>query len=102
MFPLSGTTSYQYDDFDRLRKKMTPFGTLTYSYTLNGNIQRIQSSNPGGTDLTYDWDQQNRLEFVNKTTAAESRYVYDISGNLGSVTYPNGVLSTNTYTEVNR
>lgn len=80
---------------------------MTYTYDLNGNLKRIQSSNPGGTDLGYDWDQQNRLQTAkwdpdSSVWNSQASYAYDLSGNLGSITYPNGVATTYHFNDLNR
>ena len=60
----SGTTTYNYDVRNRLASKQTPFGTLTYTYDKTGNLTSINSSNPDGTSVNYEWDERNRLARV--------------------------------------
>ncbi|HWY67205.1 MAG TPA: RHS repeat domain-containing protein [Terriglobales bacterium] len=53
MSDVGGTTTYDYDDRDRLHSKQTPLGTLTYSYDNAGNLLTMTSSNTGGTMTTF-------------------------------------------------
>ncbi len=77
----SGTTTYGYDNLDRLTSKATPFGTLTYGYDVGGNVTSIQSSNTNGVWLTYTYDSLNRLATVvdNRLAAGQNTttYAYD-------------------------
>ena len=45
MTDASGTTTYNYDNQDRLTSKQTPQGTLTYLYDAAGNVKSTKSSN---------------------------------------------------------
>ena len=65
----------------------------------------IQSSNAGGANVSYAYDDLNRLSTVvdnrlsgNNTTT----YTYDPASNVGTATYPNGLQSTFTYDTLNR
>lgn len=63
----SGTTNYtSYDNRDLLKTKVTPEGTLNYTYHLHGNLQTIASSNTNGASLSYSYDVLNRLAQVCK------------------------------------
>ena len=108
MTDASGTTTYGYDDHDRLATKATPQGTLSYTYDPAGNVASMQSSNLNGVWVAYTYDSMNRLATVvdnnlhlpggqNTTT-----YTYDPASNLATVTYPNGLQSTITYDTLNR
>src|SRR5260221_13325742 len=82
MSDATGLTRYVYDNLDRLYQKLTPLGTLTYSYDENGNVMHIASSNPNGTDVVYDWDEINRLKAVHSDPAdrsSKTSYGYDTS-----------------------
>ncbi|MDB6028311.1 MAG: wapA7, partial [Verrucomicrobiales bacterium] len=101
MTDASGLTEYQYDNHDRLWKKTVEKGgaeerTLTYLYYKNYKIKSITSST-GNTSLAYAYDGVGRLSSANSST-----YQYDTAGNLGSVSYPNGVTATYGYTTANR
>ena len=51
-----GTTTYAYDNLDRLTTKATPEGTLNYTYDAAGHVARIHSSNPNGAYVAYTYD----------------------------------------------
>ena len=58
----SGTTNYTvYDYRDRLKTKVTPEGTLNYTYDAHGNVLTINSSTTNGASMTYQYDVLNRL-----------------------------------------
>ena len=102
----SGTTTYIYDNQDRLVRKETPQGALTYTYDAAGNLASMQSSNLNGASVSYAYDSMNRLATVidNRLPAGHntSTYVYDSASNLATITYPNQVQQTLTYDTVNR
>src|SRR5208283_3659550 len=105
MTDASGTTTYIYDDHDRLNQKQTPQGTLTYTYDLAGNVASIKSSNANGIWVSYTYDSLNRLATVvdNRLVGQNTTtYSYDPASNLATVTYPNGLQSTFTYDTQNR
>jgi RHS repeat-associated protein len=106
MTDASGTTTYNYDDHDRLQTKQTPQGTLTYTYDPAGNVASMQSSNTNGVSVEYTYDSLNRLETVvdNRLSVGQqtTTYSYDPASNLATVTYPNGLQSTFTYDTLNR
>ena len=106
MTDASGTTTYGYDDHDRLATKATPQGTLSYTYDPAGNVATMQSSNANGVSVAYTYDSLNRLATVvdNRLPAGANTttYSYDPASNLATVTYPNGLQSTFTYDDLNR
>ncbi|HRQ45049.1 MAG TPA: hypothetical protein PLB12_11945 [Candidatus Goldiibacteriota bacterium] len=98
----SGTTSYDYDIRNRMTKKTTPIGKITYTHT-NGLLTGISSNNVNGVSLTYGYDTQSRLQEVtdnklNKTT----NYDYWANGSLKSCTYPNQIQHNWKYNSRNR
>jgi len=101
MSDVSGTTSYSYDNRNRLMQKQTPFGTIAYTYDSAGDLLSLKSSNIGGVSDTYTYDQLNRLSTVTDASGATT-YAYDAVGNLQSFTYPNGVAHAYTYDTLNR
>jgi RHS repeat-associated protein len=109
MVDSSGTTSYSYDNRDRLLSKVTPEGTLTYTYDAAGNVKTIVSSNASGASMSYSYDALNRLAtatdnrlLAQGATSAVTSYSYDLVGNVASYTYPNSVQTTHTYNALNR
>ncbi|MCE7980699.1 MAG: tandem-95 repeat protein [Caldilinea sp. CFX5] len=99
-----GVTTYTYDQRDRLLSKVTPWGTLTYSYDAAGNLLAIRSSNANGVNVTYSYDELNRLSALDdqNLTAGVTTYAYDNAGNLVSYRYPNFVQHDYTYDQLNR
>ncbi len=106
MTDASGTTTYTYDNLDRLTIKATPQGTLTYTYDVAGNVASMKSSNAHGVWVGYTYDNLNRLSTVvdNNLTGGPNTttYSYDPASNLATVTYPNGLQSSFTYDDLNR
>jgi RHS repeat-associated protein len=99
-------TTYAYDLLDRLTTKITPEGTLNYTYDLAGNVASIYSSSVHGASMSYTYDSLNRLSTVvdNNLPAGQNTttYAYDTASNLVTVTYPNGLQSTIQYDSLNR
>ena len=69
---------------------------LTYSYDAAGDVKTIQSSNPNGANLAYEYDELNRLKTVTDANGT-TNYSYDNVGNLQGFTYPNGVAHSYSY-----
>jgi RHS repeat-associated protein len=101
MTDASGTTTYTYDNRDRLINKQTPFGTLTYTYDAVGNVLTVNSSNANGISLTYSYDALNRLKSIRENQLPEganlTTYVYQNVNVLDNVTFPNGITTTYGY-----
>jgi RHS repeat-associated protein len=74
---LAGSTTYTYDDNDRLVTETTPGGTITHGYDDNGNLT---SRTGPGLAISNAWDFQNRLIRTNDG-AALVEYSYDVDGN---------------------
>ena len=101
----SWNTTYSYDTLDRLTTKAAPAGTLTYSYDGAGNLASISSNHVNGIQVSYAWDELNRLSTVtdsrllgNQTTT----YTYDPASNVATVATPNGLTSSFNYDQMNR
>jgi RHS repeat-associated protein len=106
MLDSSGTTTYSYDNRNRLTSKATPQGTLTYSYDPAGNLLTVRSSNANGVSVDYSYDTLSRLSTVtdNRLPAGSNTttYSYDDVGNLAGYLYPNGVQTSYSYSALNR
>jgi RHS repeat-associated protein len=107
MTDATGTTTYGYDNLDRLTSKATPQGTLTYTYDAAGNVASMSSNNDPvhGMSVSYTYDNLNRLATVvdNRLVGQNTtQYSYDPASNLATVTYPNGLSSNFTYDDLNR
>ena len=79
--------------------------TLGYTYYSTGKVESIQSSNANGANVSYTYDDLDRLETVvdhrltgNNTTT----YSYDSASNVATAAYPNGLQSSFTYDTLNR
>jgi RHS repeat-associated protein len=99
----SGSTAYTYNNRDSLLTKATPQGMLTYTYFPNGMVASAVSSNANGMNVSYAYDEGNRLTTVTDHRLANATtYTYDSANNVATVAYPNGVQSAFTYDTVNR
>jgi YD repeat-containing protein len=92
----TGTTTYQYDGLDRLRQKVTPFGTLTYAYDAAGRMTSVVSSNAGGVNQQYSYDASGRLLTATESGAA-STYTYGENGEVLGLAYPNGLTQVHSH-----
>ncbi|MDO8540341.1 MAG: LamG-like jellyroll fold domain-containing protein [Opitutaceae bacterium] len=81
-------------------------GRLDYSYYSNGLLKDVVSSNSGGVNIGYRYDEVNRLEFVDDTSTGlptrTTGYGYNTNGSIESVTLPNAVVHTYAYDTLNR
>jgi RHS repeat-associated protein len=106
MTDASGTTTFAYDPVDRLTAKITPEGTLNYTYDASGRVSSISSANLNGASMSYTYDSLNRLSTVvdNRLPSGQNTttYAYDSASNLATVTYPNQLTSTVQYDSLNR
>ena len=106
MSDASGTTTYSYDDMDRLVTKATPEGTLNYTYDTAGHLATMTSNHANGVSVSYNYDDLGRLETVVDArlpgNSQTTTYGYDTANNVGTVRYPNGVQSTFGYDALNR
>ena len=111
-------TSYAYDEYGNLIEVDDPSGTIYYDYNSNGFLSSVTNAagetisyeyNNGyqlskitidGQDISYGYDTQGRLISVTDSEGTTS-YTYDINGNRASTTYPNGVVTTYEYNDIN-
>lgn len=94
------TSSYAYDDFDRLITKTdTHNKTVNFSYDLNGN--RIRITDPDGILTSYEYDGLNRVQSV-RTAQGVTQYTYDRDSRMNRVQYPNNTTASYTYDRVGR
>ncbi len=103
MTDASGITVYHYDALDRVKTKATPQGTLSYTWDAAGNLRSINSSNPNGASVNYEYDERNLLKLVaDNRLGGTTTYSYDPAENLQTMLYPNGVQSLFTYNRVDQ
>jgi RHS repeat-associated protein len=94
------------DERSRIDYKDTSGGRLDYSYYANNLLKDVVSSNSGGVNIGYRYDELNRLESVDDTSTGlptrTSAYSYNANGSLETMTQPNGVMHTYGYDALNR
>jgi RHS repeat-associated protein len=76
--------------------------SLNYGYDANGNLTNMKSGYANGVQLTYAYDQLNRLTNVLSYGQPAASYRYDLVGNLQGIVYGNGVTNRYQYDSLNR
>jgi len=98
------TTTYHYDDFDRVTKEVSPVqGTTTYAYDSDDNLTSMTDSDGATTTYTYDaLDRELTENAVEGSQTLSSSWSYDDAtaghygiGRLATMTDPSG---STTYT----
>lgn len=75
--------SYEYDDFERVKKLITQDNAYNYKYDNNGNLAKIISNN---NVQKYKYDLSNRL-YDYKNGNFKTSYTYDSDNNITSKKY---------------
>jgi RHS repeat-associated protein len=84
----TGTTSFSYDNDNRLLTKTLPNNQqLSVSYDAVGNVQTYTDS---GGKVTYTYDAANRLTQVKEPDGSLTTYGYNTANERTSISYPNG------------
>jgi RHS repeat-associated protein len=100
------TESTPHDERGRLDYKDTTGGRLDYSYYANSLLKDTVSSNSGGLNVGYRYDEVNRLEAVDDTSTGlptrTTGYTYNANGSLETLTQPDAVVHTYDYDALNR
>ena len=87
-----GTTTWVYDNLNRVSSVNDPFGdTVGYDYDAVGN--RTDLTYPDGKHVSYAYDPANQLSEVSDWDLRVTQYDYDPAGRILSRTLPNGVIS---------
>jgi len=95
-----GVTTYRYDNLDRLTSLTHPDGqNISYSYDSNGN--QLTMTTLAGT-TSYQYDLSNRLVSVTDPLNQTTSYAYNSNDQLTQVVYPNGVITSMGYDNLNR
>ncbi len=107
MADASGTTSYTYDNRDRLTQKVVswtagPVLSLNYRFDADGNLTNLWSGSSGGVTNVYQFDALDRLTNVLANGSAAAGYGFDSVGNLQTMRYGNGVTNQFQYDRLNR
>jgi RHS repeat-associated protein len=95
----AGTTTYQYDNNDRLLRE-TGATNATYTYDNNGNTKSVTQA---GQTMTYTWDNRNRMISqltVNSQQSTVSSYTYNdenirVSSKVGTEAATSYLLDSN-------
>ncbi len=96
-----GTTTYGYDEANRLASSTDPHGfTVSYEYDEAGNITQIIY--PGNKTVIYTYDELNRIKTVTNWLDQTATYTYDDAGKLYSVENFNGTQTVYGYDNANR
>jgi RHS repeat-associated protein len=103
MTDLSGQTTFNYDERDRMTKQTGPtgWGTLTFTYLYGGQVNTVASSNGNGNSLTYEYDHLNRPSAI-QDGSNTTMITYDSIGNISQIILSNGVAVTYVYDNLNR
>ena len=77
--------------------------TKTFTYDLADNRTGFTLAKSGQTvhNITYTYDNLNRLSTVKENGTVEATYTYDTNGNRASLTLGNGVVTTYSYNLAN-
>jgi len=97
-----GVTSYGYDLRNRLIEKITPQGTLNYTYDANGNVLSVQSDNANGVRVSYEYDDLDQLSAVIDPHVGRCTYSYDAVGNYRTHALANGLTTVYGYDALHR
>lgn len=117
----SGTTTYEYDDLDRIRKITHPDGTYReytydccdlqsvrdengkitgYEYDELGRLTKVIDPEHGETNPTiYEYDEVGNLRYLTDAKGNTTEYVYDNANRLTDIIYPLGDSEHYTYDE---
>jgi RHS repeat-associated protein len=91
---MAGTTTLNYDDFDRLASVTSPQGTVAYTSDAIGRRQTMTVT--GQQQVTYSYDAGNRVTQITQG-ASSVQFAYDSLGRRTSLTLPNGVATSYAY-----
>jgi RHS repeat-associated protein len=96
----SGTSTYTYDENDRLLKILKGNTTqISYDYDQVGNVTSVTDLK--GNAVAYTYDKASRMETVSNT-GKTTTYTYDENGRRKSITYDGGVSEQYTYDKDNQ
>ncbi len=101
----TGTTTYSYDDLNRLKTENAP-NNITKEYTYDAVSNRLAYTlKQNGTvkqNISYTYDTLNRQKQVKENGTTKATYTYDTNGNRQTLTYDNSNSTTYTYNDANR
>lgn len=97
----TGTTTYTYDESNRLVSVTSPGPTtIGYRYDLDGN--RIKLIYPDATAVTYAFDKSGQLSSLTDWASRSLSYTYAPDGLVRTATNPDDSVATYTYDNARR
>ncbi|MBX9567463.1 MAG: hypothetical protein K2X77_01150 [Candidatus Obscuribacterales bacterium] len=87
------TTNYEYDGFDRLKKRIYPDDTFE-GYTYNANNQVLTLTTRAGDVITNTYDVLTRLETRDPASLPLQTMTYDLAGRLERLNTPSSADPT--------
>ena len=92
----TGTTSYEWDQLDRLTGTKDGHGdTAAYEYDLANEQTKI--TYPNGKAVTRAYDNAGRLKSTTDWLEHTTKFIYDADGDLKASTFPTGTTNEDTY-----
>ena len=92
----TGTTTFSYDDANRLKTVIDPANKrITYTYNAAG--QRRTMTEPGGGVFTYSYTDAGQLDWLVNPQNQPTTFAYDAAGQLTQKNLANGTLASHTY-----
>jgi RHS repeat-associated protein len=93
----TGTTTYEYDQLDRLTKTKDGHGdTVGYEYDLANEQTKI--TYPNGKVVEREYDKAGRLKSTTDWSKNVIKFTYDADSDLTATTFPSGTSDEDTYT----
>ena len=100
MVDASGTSTYTYDDADRLTNyENGASATVGYGYDSAGNVTTL--TYPNSSAVTYHYNVLEQMDWVKDWNSKETQFGYNVDGSLNSITYPNNISTAVTYDNAN-
>jgi RHS repeat-associated protein len=96
-----GTTTYSYDELDRLTEVQDPYGK-TVSYGYDTSVHKTTLTYPDNKPVVYEYDNMSRLWKVTDWLGFTTTYSYDPRSNLYSLTNTTGTNISYTYDKAGR
>lgn len=97
----TGTTSYTYDEMDRLLTVVSP-GSVTVAYRYDLNNNRTKIIYPDATAVTYAFDKSDRLSTVSDWASRVTSYQYNPDSSVSVVSNINNTSANYTYDNAGR
>ncbi len=93
----TGTTTYTYDQLDRLTESENGHKeTVKYEYDLANDQTKI--TYPGGKEVSHAFDKDRRLEKVTDWLKHETKFTYDPDSDLSKSVFPSETKDEDKYT----